>query len=65
MVREIQDYWESADIDEIVQMTESEMLEWLHSIAAKYSNRNITITILDDQTQFECMDERDVYRETE
>lgn len=60
MMREIQDYWESADIDEIVQMTESEMLEWLHSIAAKYSNRNITITILDDQTQFECMDERDV-----
>ena len=65
MVREIQDYWESADIDEIVQMTESEMLEWLHSIAAKYSNQNITITILDDQTLFECMDERDVYRETE
>lgn len=65
MVREIQDYWESADIDEIVQMTEGEMLEWLHSIAAKYSNRNITITILDDQTQFECMDERDVYREME
>ena len=65
MVREIQDYWESADIDEIVQMTESEMLEWLHSIAAKYSNRNITITILDDQTQFESMDERDVYREIE
>ena len=60
MMREIQDYWESADIDEIVQMTESEMLEWLHSIAAKYSSRNITITILDDQTQFECKDERDV-----
>ena len=43
-----------------MQMTESEMLEWLHSIAAKYSSRNITITILDDQTQFECKDERDV-----
>lgn len=60
MVREIQDYWESSDIDEILQMTESDMLEWLHSIAAKYSSRNVTITILDDQTGFECMDERGI-----
>ncbi len=60
MVREIQDYWESSDIDEILQMTESDMLEWLQSIAAKYSSRNVTITILDDQTGFECMDERGI-----
>ncbi|MDE6053823.1 MAG: M56 family metallopeptidase [Lachnospiraceae bacterium] len=58
MVHEIQDSWDSSDIDEILQMTKSDMLEWLQSIAAKYSNRNIIITILDDQTYFECMDER-------
>ena len=40
-------------------------LEWLKSIASKYSNRNITITILDDQTYFECMDERAMYDERE
>lgn len=58
MMHEIQDYWDSSDIDEILQMTKTDMLEWLQSIASKYSNRNITITILDDQTYFECMDER-------
>lgn len=60
MVREIQERWDSSDIDEIVQMTESDMLEWLHAVAAKYSNRKITITIVDDRTQFECMDERGI-----
>lgn len=58
MVREIQDYWDSADIDYLVKMTKSDMLELLDSIAAKYSNQNISITILDDHTSFECMDER-------
>lgn len=58
MVREIKDYWDSADIDYLVKMTESDMLELLDSIAAKYSNQYITITILDDHTGFECMDER-------
>jgi len=58
MMREIQDYWDLADIDEILQMTKNDMLELLHSIAAKYSSQNVTITILDDQTYFECMDER-------
>lgn len=61
MVREIQDYWDSSDIDGILQMTKSDMLEFLRSIAAKYSNRNITITILGDQTYFECMDERSLH----
>lgn len=39
MVREIQDYWDSADIDYLVKMTKSDMLELLDSIAAKYSNQ--------------------------
>ncbi len=60
MMREIQDYWASSDIDEILQMTESDMSELLHAAAKKYSSRNITITILDDGTRFECMDERGI-----
>lgn len=60
MMREIQDYWASSDIDEILQMTESDMSELLHAAAEKYSSRNITITILDDGTRFECMDERGI-----
>ncbi|MDE6941475.1 MAG: hypothetical protein K2P40_11110 [Lachnospiraceae bacterium] len=60
MMREIQDHWASSDIDEILQMTESDMSELLHAAAEKYSTRNITITILDDGTRFECMDERGI-----
>lgn len=65
MVREIQDYWDSADINEILRLTKSDLLKQLQSIAAKYSNRNIAITILDDQTYFESMDERMLYDERE
>ncbi len=61
MVREIQDYWDSADINEILQLAKSDLLKQLQSIAAKYSNQNIAITILDDQTYFESMDERMLY----
>lgn len=58
MIKSIQEYWDSTDIDNLVKMTESDILELLDSIASKYSNRYITITILDDHTSFECMDER-------
>lgn len=58
MIREIQDYWDSADIDEILLLTENDIQELLNAIAAKYSDQNLTITILEDQMSFESMDER-------
>lgn len=58
MIKSIQEYWDSTDIDYLVKMTESDILELLDSIASKYSNRYITIMILDDHTSFERMDER-------
>lgn len=58
MMDSIRGFWEASTVDQLVQMTEKEMLETLHAIAEKYSSRGITITILDDQTAFEAMDER-------
>ena len=58
MMDSIRGFWEASTVDQLVQMTEKERLETLHAIAEKYSSRGITITILDDQTAFEAMDER-------
>lgn len=58
MMDSIRGYWESSTVDQMVGKTEEEILDTLHAIAEKYSSRSITITIHDDQTSFECMDER-------
>ncbi len=58
MTDSIRSYWESTDIDTLMAMSESDMLEFLHTVAAKYSSQSITITIVDDQTAFERMNER-------
>lgn len=60
MMDRIRSFWEETTVDQLVQMTEEEMLETLHAVAEKYSSRGITITILDDQVAFETMDERGV-----
>lgn len=58
MMDRIRSFWEETTVDQLVQITEEEMLATLHAIAEKYSSRSITITILEDQTAFETMDER-------
>ncbi len=61
MMDSIRGFWESSTVDQLVRMTEEQMLETLHAIAEKYSSRDVTITILDDQVAFETMDERMLY----
>lgn len=58
MTDSIRSYWESTDIDTLMTKSESDMLEFLHAVAAKYSSQSIKITIVDDQTAFECLDRR-------
>ena len=41
-------------------MTEKDVVERLRRIAAEYSNAQITITINEEQVQFESMDERNI-----
>ena len=58
MMNEIQDFWNRTDIEEMLSMTEDDIVSRLKAIAAEYSNADITITILEDFTGFEKMDER-------
>ena len=59
MISEIQDFWNGTDIEEMLGMTEDDIVGKLKEIAAEYSNDNITIIIQEDSVSFEKMDERD------
>lgn len=60
MLDGIEDFWEQTDIEELIKMNKSDIIEKLNELAKKYSTKNITITIAkDDQIGFECMDERE------
>ena len=58
MMNEIQDFWGRTDIEEMLSMTEDDIVSKLKEIAAEYSNANITIIIREDSVSFEKMDER-------
>ena len=58
MISEIQDFWNGTDIDEMLGMTEDDIVGRLKEIAAEYSNDDITIIIQEDSVSFEKMDER-------
>ena len=58
MISEIQDFWNGTDIDEMLGMTEGDIVGKLKEIAAEYSNDDITIIIREDSVSFEKMDER-------
>lgn len=60
MLDGIEDFWEQTDIEELIKMNKSDIIEKLNELAKKYSTKNITITVArDDQIGFECMDERE------
>ncbi len=58
MISEIQDFWNGTDIDEMLGMTEGDIVGKLKEIAAEYSNDDITIIIQEESVSFEKMDER-------
>ena len=58
MMNEIQDFWDRTDMEEMLSMTENDIISKLKEIAAEYSNANITIIIREDSVSFEKMDER-------
>ena len=58
MMNGILDFWNRTDMEEMLSMTEDDIVSKLQEIAAKYSNANITITIREDSVGFEKMDER-------
>lgn len=56
---EIQDFWNTASPDELLEMTENDVRAKLETIVAKYSGPALTIQLIDGQFNFEKMDERD------
>ena len=60
MMNEIQDFWNRTDMEEMLNMTEDDIVSKLKEIAAEYSNADLTITIRGDSVGFEKMDERNM-----
>ena len=58
MINAIHVFWNNADIENVLKMSESDIVQELKKIAEKYSTKYITITTNEEQVQFECMDER-------
>ncbi|MDC7288071.1 M56 family metallopeptidase [Blautia schinkii] len=58
MENDIKEFWDGTDIEDLLKMTESDVIEKLNEIAAKNSNDKIVITIREDGIGFESMDER-------
>lgn len=64
MLDGIEDFWEETDIEELLKMDKNDIIKKLNELAAKYSTRNITITVAEeDRIGFECYDERSLMME--
>lgn len=56
--KEIQKLWAETDIEQLMLMSEEDIVKELNDIAAYYSNERITVTITGNDIQFEKKDER-------
>ncbi|MBD5105270.1 MAG: M56 family metallopeptidase [Ruminococcaceae bacterium] len=58
MINGIKEFWDNADIEDLLKITKSDIVKKLNELAAKYSNDKITVTVSEDRVRFERMDER-------
>lgn len=58
MIIGIHEFWNGTDIETLLKMTKADIVKELTKIAGQRSSNDITITILEEQISFECMDER-------
>ena len=56
----IENFWNTTSLDDLVKLTEEDVVREFRKIASENSNDQIQITINDNQVQFECMDERSI-----
>ncbi len=57
MINAIHAFWNNTDIEKLLKMSESDIVQELEKIAAEYSTSNVVITIDNEQVHFE----REVY----
>ena len=60
MISAIQAFWEDTPLDDMLKLTQNDIVEKMRSLADEYSRNLITIKIDEAQVQFECMDERGI-----
>jgi len=56
MIDAIHAFWDNTDIEKLLKMSESDIVQEFEKIAAKYSTNNVIITIDNEQVQFEYAD---------
>lgn len=56
--KEVDALWAETDLEQLLSMSEEDVAEKLNAIAASYSNDLMTVTITENDIQFEKMDER-------
>jgi len=58
MMKAVQDFWNKADTEELLKMSEADIVAKLRKIAAEYSTSKMIITVDNEQVYFEHTDER-------
>ena len=60
MINAIQVFWNETPLDDLLKLTQQDVVEKMRSYADEYSNGFIIIKIEESQGQFEGMDERNL-----
>ncbi len=60
MINAIQAFWDETPLDDMLKLTQNDVLGEMRSLADEYSSNLITIEIDETQVQFESMDERGI-----
>lgn len=55
MMKAVRDFWDKADAAELLKMSKADIVAKLREIAGTYSTNNITVTIFENQVQFEAI----------
>lgn len=63
MINAIHAFWNNIDIEKLLKMSESDIVQELENMAEIYSTDYVTITTDKEQIHFECMDEREYMNE--
>lgn len=58
MINAVHKFWNDTDIENILQMSEQDIVTEIQTIAMVHSTDDITISTGEEQIHFECMDER-------
>ena len=59
MINAIHAFWNNTDIEKLLKMSESDIVQELENMAETYSTDYVTITTDKERIHFECMDERE------